>query len=95
MNGLLYFTAVDNTNGYELWKSDGTKEGTVMVKDINAGSSSSTPAYLTPFNSLLYFAAIDEMNGGEVWRSDGTTADTVMVFDIMPGKLSPHPDSPT
>jgi ELWxxDGT repeat protein len=31
----LYFYANDDTNGYELWKSDGTANGTMMVKDIN------------------------------------------------------------
>ena len=28
---------------YELWKSDGTASGTVMVKDISSGSGSSSP----------------------------------------------------
>ena len=36
----LYFQATDGTNGTELWKSDGTASGTVMVKDINSGGSS-------------------------------------------------------
>ena len=34
----LYFRATDGTSGYELWKSDGTSSGTVMVKDIKSGS---------------------------------------------------------
>ena len=41
----LYFRANDGTNGQELWKSDGTASGTVMVKDINSGGSSD-PSYL-------------------------------------------------
>ena len=41
----LYFRANDSTNGEELWKSDGTSAGTVMVKDINSGTSSSTPQH--------------------------------------------------
>ena len=37
VNGTLFFTANDGTHGYELWKSDGTAAGTVLVKDINPG----------------------------------------------------------
>ncbi len=41
-NGLVYFKAANHA-GNELWKSDGTAAGTVMVKDIYAGQNSSSP----------------------------------------------------
>ena len=81
----LYFRAYDVTNGYELWKSDGTSSGTVMVKDINSGSSSSFPYDLTAVGNTLYFQANDGTNGEELWKSDGTASGTVMVKDINPG----------
>src|SRR2546425_8174835 len=39
VNGTLYFAGDDGTTGPELWKSDGTTAGTVLVKDIYTGSS--------------------------------------------------------
>src|SRR4051794_4042101 len=47
MNGALYFTANDVTHGTELWKSDGTAGGTVLLKDINPGALGSNPTSLT------------------------------------------------
>ncbi|WP_232023636.1 ELWxxDGT repeat protein [Microcystis viridis] len=50
----LYFTANDNVNGQELWKSDGTEAGTVLVKNINPGSgfSGNYPRNLTAVGKL-------------------------------------------
>jgi ELWxxDGT repeat protein len=37
--GMLYFRANDGSSGIELWKSDGTADGTVLVFDLNAGAA--------------------------------------------------------
>ncbi len=39
VGGTLYFSANDGASGVELWKSDGTVDGTVLVKDIWFGSN--------------------------------------------------------
>ena len=85
MNNELYFQAKDGTNGFELWKSDGTASGTVMVKDIQSGSNSGSPSSLTVVGNTLYFRADDGTNGAELWKSDGTASGTVMVKDIHSG----------
>ena len=92
----LYFAAKDgssggNWNGTELWQSDGTENGTFMLKDIDSGFApngvplSSYPKYYTVFNNKLYFQATDEENGAELWTTDGTENGTTLAVDIYPG----------
>jgi len=69
VNGTLFFRAQDDTNGSELWKSDGTQAGTTLVKDIYPGSSWSSPHYLTDVNGTLFFSAQDP-EGEELWKFD-------------------------
>lgn len=97
--GRFFFTADNGTNGLELWISDGTTAGTMMVKDINSGGGSSLIGNGSG-NSDRYFytkykffiAASDGTNGIELWQSDGTTAGTTMVSDIYSGATSSNPD---
>lgn len=78
-----FFSATDADHGEELWVTDGTKEGTHMVKDINPGVTASDVQYLTRFNDKVVFSAIesDEM-GYQLWISDGTEEGTYMVKQI-------------
>jgi ELWxxDGT repeat protein len=87
----IYFAAYEDTNGKELWRTDGTADGTTLVKDINAGSSGSDPYNFTPLNGYLYFSAEDATNGGELWRTDGTADGTTLVKDIYLGSNSSYP----
>jgi ELWxxDGT repeat protein len=95
VNGTLFFQADDGTSGYELWKSDGTSTGTVLVKDIRPGPSSSFPFGLTNVNGTLFFHANDGTNGDELWKSDGTSTGTVLVKDIRPGPSDSFPSGLT
>ena len=76
VNGTLFFEANESTDGYELWKSDGTDAGTVMVKDICPGGGSSIAKQSDERGGTLFFTANDGTNGKELWKSDGTAAGT-------------------
>ncbi len=87
-NNTLYFQATDGSTGYELWKSDGTTGGTTLVKDIQSGSGSSTPASMLSTTTNMFFFANDGINGMELWMSDGSTVGTTLVKDINSGAAS-------
>ena len=102
-NGTLFFSSygsdlITNPTGYdnrELWMSDGTFAGTVLVADIagalvddgNGGmvqddSYSSDPTELTSVGTNLFFNANDVETGTELYRYDGTN---VTLIEINPG----------
>ncbi|MFN8234116.1 MAG: ELWxxDGT repeat protein [Actinomycetota bacterium] len=91
--GTAYFPANDRQHGWELWASDGTAQGTRMVKDIRPGRGGRPPAPLIGVDGVLYFAADDGQHGLELWLTDGTAAGTRMVRDIFPGEKGSFPDS--
>src|SRR5262249_50382137 len=94
-------SANDGSNGRELWKSDGTAAGTVLVKDIRPGSSpygypyGSNPQHLTAVDGTLFFAANDGVHGTELWESDRAAAGTPLVKDIRAGSYGSYPYSLT
>jgi len=84
----IYFSANDGVNGVELWRTDGSEAGTIMVKDINPIAGNSVPMNLKAIGNTLYFSANDGVNGTELWKSDATEAGTVMVKNINPAPVT-------
>jgi ELWxxDGT repeat protein len=80
----LYYVHDDGLHGAELFRSDGTAGGTLMVKDVRPGETGSSISGLAAVNGALFFGADDGTNGKQVWRSDGTDAGTVRPFGVLP-----------
>jgi trimeric autotransporter adhesin len=73
----------------ELWKSDGTRAGTKLVKDINPGIEGSYPDHLTNVRGTLFFITRYGSHIG-LWRSDGTQAGTKLLKAISTDPGRPH-----
>ncbi|WP_342190409.1 hypothetical protein Pla52nx_003010 [Stieleria varia] len=81
LNGDIYFAADDGISGTELWRSDGTAEGTVRIVDILPGLDGSAPSELTVVGNEVFFTALDELDEVDLWKTDGTESGTVKVYD--------------
>lgn len=86
------FVHNDGITGFELWSTDGTTQGTSIVRDICPGDCSgvySAQAFVK-VGPRAYFVADDGLTGNELWQTDGTTNGTRRVADLSP---EPNEDS--
>ncbi|WP_182867705.1 ELWxxDGT repeat protein [Stieleria mannarensis] len=83
----LFFVADDGTHGNELWISDGSESGTVLVADLAAGEAGSAPDQLTFAAAIeqgaLFFSAQTPNLGRELWKSD-LQGVTTLVANVFP-----------
>lgn len=103
--GIVYFST-DAGDGRELWRSDGTADGTYQT-DINATTtqvSVDDSAGLTTVTSVidhasagsaLLFSGYDLAHGVELWETDGTAAGTRLLDDIAIGAADSSPTGMT
>lgn len=77
-NNRLIFQADDGIHGDELWVSDGSQQGTMMLKDLRE-EGGGNPIAFTEYNGLLYFTAYSDNHG--LWVTDGSTDGTRLLKD--------------
>jgi len=89
VNGTIFFVANDGSSGTELWKSDGTGAGTMMVKEITSGANGTAFEEFVQFKGMLFFIVNDwSASKKELWKSDGTETGTLMVTNPNPSNNS-------
>ncbi|MCA9093525.1 MAG: cadherin-like domain-containing protein, partial [Planctomycetaceae bacterium] len=71
----------------ELWKSDGTANGTALITTVPTVDSTLRADSFTVAGGLLYFINNDGIYGDELWRTDGTAAGTYLLKDLSPESL--------
>lgn len=73
----VYFRASDDANGSELFRTDGTTEGTGLLVDVLPGPALfAAPQRFSVAGGRLLF-----VGGASLWRTDGTAAGTALVTD--------------
>ncbi|MCP3061694.1 HYR domain-containing protein [Myxococcus sp. K38C18041901] len=93
----LFFGGADAEGGRELWRTDGTEEGTVRVADLMPGVDSSHPNALLLASSEgpLVFTALGPATGRELWRLDSPTGAPTLLAEMIPGPRGSNPSHPT
>lgn len=76
-NNELFFTGIEDGD-FELWKTNGTAGGTMLVKNI-ASFGDSFPDNYVEFKGEVYFSCREGL-----WKTDGTSSGTVLVEDDDP-----------
>jgi ELWxxDGT repeat protein len=82
---LYYFVRSNLTGGTEMWKTDGTPGGTVMVRTLPGRDSDFIPSAGTVMDGVLYFLGATGTGTLGLWRSDGTSAGTSLVTEVPSG----------
>ena len=76
-NGYVFFRGEDAAHGGELWRTDCTVRGTLLVRDLHPGRGGSVSNVTVARGKLLLGANTDFDYG--LWTSDGTAKGTIRV----------------
>ena len=81
INNKLFFSAKESIHNQEPWVTNGTVNGTKMIKNINASDNSDIQEFFG-FEGNAFFGANDGVNGYELWTSDGAETGTFMIENL-------------
>jgi ELWxxDGT repeat protein len=84
LGNILLYSGQDPAGGTELWRSDGTAQGTFRLKDISNGPTHSSITGIYPANGFAWFVVMrgdlsPAFTVAELWKTDGTNAGTTFV----------------
>ena len=87
LKDFILFSSSDTKHGQELWKTDGTRNGTEFFKDIFPGKEGSFPPedFKAIENKMLFRAKNSEETGWEPYFTDGTPENTKLLVDALEG----------
>jgi len=81
-NGFVFFASAKET-GSELWFSDGTANGTKLLKDIYPGvNGSAFNTMLVNVNAVWFFVSKSPGFQWNLWRTDGTEVGTILLMNL-------------
>ncbi len=81
----VFFMHSTQSNGSELWSSDGTKEGTGLLLDLSPGTASGFGNIMCTYDGKAYFAGLNNLVGRELFVSSGYKGTTQLYLDLFPG----------
>lgn len=91
-NNIVFVVLYNSSSGYyELWRTDGTNDGTYL---LTSGTNYNSGSLVTIGNNAYFpWSKVNGTTGTELWTSDGTTVGTKIVKDIFPGSSSSSPNN--
>jgi ELWxxDGT repeat protein len=78
------------TGSLEPWFSDGSLQGTRLVRALALDPPGVLPPFVV-FRDHIYFPAGDGVHGSELWVTDGSASGTRMVADLVEGSWGSIP----
>ena len=76
-----------------VWVSDGTRDGTILLRSFDAPTSAHYPGSFTQLRSgVVLFVVNDGRRGRELWGTDGTRAGTRPVINLTGDSNSSSPN---